>query len=137
MQLMLLLLLSFSFLEKKAVTIKKKKSNQNIFQLPTHTLRHAQYKHYNWVSVAYQISHAETYQSGEKEICSQLLARFCLYMINMHLLKINGIPNTIVSNHVNFDHVPSFSCHDVWNVRQTTSSVYTITTNHSRRCGRL
>jgi hypothetical protein len=47
----------------------------------------------------------------------------------------------IVSNHVISDHVPSFSCHDVWNVRQTTSGVYTITvtmsTYRSRRCGRL
>jgi hypothetical protein len=49
--------------------------------------------------------------------------------------------NTVVSNHVNSDHVPSFSCHDVWDVRQTTSGVYAITvttsTYHSRRCGRL
>jgi hypothetical protein len=35
--------------------------------------------------------------------------------------------NTVVSNHVNSDHVPSFSCLDVWNVRQTTSGVYAIT----------
>ena len=49
--------------------------------------------------------------------------------------------NTVVSNHVNSDHVPPFSCHDSWNVRQTTSGVYTIivttSTYHSRRCGRL
>jgi hypothetical protein len=49
--------------------------------------------------------------------------------------------NMVVSNHVNSDHVPSFSCLDVWNVRQTTSGVYAITvttsTYHSRRCGRL
>ena len=31
--------------------------------------------------------------------------------------------NTLVSNHVNSDHVPSFSCVDVWNVRQMTSGV--------------
>jgi hypothetical protein len=30
-----------------------------------------------------------------------------------------------------FDHVPSFSCHDVWNVRQTTSGVYAITVTTS------
>ena len=49
--------------------------------------------------------------------------------------------NTVVSNHVNSDHVPSFSCLDVWISRQTTSGVYAIivTTSayHSRRCGRL
>jgi hypothetical protein len=47
--------------------------------------------------------------------------------------------NTAVSNHVNSDHVTSFSCIDVWNVRQTTSGVYAITVTtsayHSRRCG--
>jgi hypothetical protein len=36
---------------------------------------------------------------------------------------------------------PSFSCHDVRNVRQATSSAYVITvttsTYHSRRCDRL
>jgi hypothetical protein len=32
--------------------------------------------------------------------------------------------STIVSNHVNSDPVPSFSCLDIWNVRQTTSGVY-------------
>jgi hypothetical protein len=37
----------------------------------------------------------------------------------------------LVSNHVNSDHVPSFSCHDVWNVRQTTSGVYAITVTTS------
>jgi hypothetical protein len=49
--------------------------------------------------------------------------------------------NTLVSNHVKSEHVPSFSCFDVWNVRQTTSAVYAITVAtwayHSRRCGRL
>jgi hypothetical protein len=49
--------------------------------------------------------------------------------------------NSVVSNHVNSDHVPSFSCHDVWDVRQTTSGVFAITmttsTYHSRRCGTL
>jgi len=46
----------------------------------------------------------------------------------------------VVSNHVNSDHVQSFSCLDVWNVRRTTSGVYAITvtsTYHSRRCSRL
>jgi hypothetical protein len=46
--------------------------------------------------------------------------------------------NTVVSNHVNSDHVPSFSCLDVCKARQTTSGVYiiTVTTSayHSRRC---
>ena len=49
--------------------------------------------------------------------------------------------NTVVSNHVNSDHVSSFSCRDVWKVRQTTSGVYAITVTtsayHSRRFGRL
>ena len=49
--------------------------------------------------------------------------------------------NTVVSNHVNSDHVPSFSCLDVRNVRQATSGVYAITvttsTYHCRICGRL
>ena len=49
--------------------------------------------------------------------------------------------NTVVSNHVNSDHVPSFSCLDVWTNRQATSGVYAITVTtsayHSRRCGRL
>ena len=49
--------------------------------------------------------------------------------------------NTVVSNHVNTDHVPPISCYDVWNVRQTTPGVYAITlttsTYHSRRCSRL
>ena len=48
--------------------------------------------------------------------------------------------NTVVSNHVNSDHVPSFSCLDFWTNRQATSGVYasiTVTTSayHSRRCG--
>jgi hypothetical protein len=46
-----------------------------------------------------------------------------------------------VSIFVNSDHVPSFSCLDVWNAWQTTSGVYAITVTtsafHSRRCGRL
>jgi len=33
------------------------------------------------------------------------------------------LQNTVVLNHVNSDHVPSFSCLDIWNVRQTTSGV--------------
>ena len=37
--------------------------------------------------------------------------------------------NTVVSNHVNSYHVPSFSCHDVSNVRQTTSGAYAICDN--------
>jgi hypothetical protein len=37
--------------------------------------------------------------------------------------------NTVVSNHVNSDHVPSFSCLDVWTNRQATSGVYAITTH--------
>jgi hypothetical protein len=49
--------------------------------------------------------------------------------------------NTVVSNHVNSDHVPSFSCLDVSTNRQATSGVYAITVTtsayHSRRCGRL
>jgi hypothetical protein len=49
--------------------------------------------------------------------------------------------NMVVSNHVNSDHVPSFSCLDVWTNRQVTSGVYamTVTTSayHSRKCGRL
>ena len=49
--------------------------------------------------------------------------------------------NTVVSNHVNSDHVPSFSCLDVETNRQATSGVYAITVTtsayDSRRCGRL
>ena len=49
--------------------------------------------------------------------------------------------NTVVSNHVNSDHVPSFSCLVVWTNRQATSGVYAITVTtsayHSRICGRL
>jgi hypothetical protein len=49
--------------------------------------------------------------------------------------------NTVVSNHVNSDHVPSFSCLDVWTNRQATSGVYAITVTtsayHSRWSGRL
>jgi len=52
-----------------------------------------------------------------------------------------GQTHTVVSNHVHSDHVPSFSCLDVWANRQATSGVYAIavTTSayHSRRCGRL
>ena len=48
---------------------------------------------------------------------------------------------TVVSNHVNSDHVPFFSCLDVWANRQATSGVYAITVTtsayHCRRCGRL
>ena len=47
----------------------------------------------------------------------------------------------VVSNHVNSNHVPSFSCLDVWTNRQATSGVYAITVTtsvyHSRRCGIL
>ena len=39
--------------------------------------------------------------------------------------------NTVVSNHVNSDHVPSFSCLDVWTNRQATSGVYAITVTTS------
>jgi hypothetical protein len=49
--------------------------------------------------------------------------------------------HTVVLNHVNSDHVPSFSCLDVWTNRQATSGVYAITVTtsayHSRRCGVL
>ena len=49
--------------------------------------------------------------------------------------------NTVVSNQVYSDHVLSFSCLDVWNVRLMISGVYAITvttsTYYSRRCGRL
>ena len=48
--------------------------------------------------------------------------------------------NTVVSNDVNSDRVPSFSYLDVQNVRKTASGVYAITvtsTNHSHRCNRL
>jgi hypothetical protein len=48
--------------------------------------------------------------------------------------------NTVVSNHVNFDNVPSFSWLDIWTNRQATSGVYALTVTsayHSRRCGRL
>jgi hypothetical protein len=48
---------------------------------------------------------------------------------------------TVVSNHVNSDHVPFFSCLDVWTNRQASSGVYAITVTtsayHSRRCSRL
>ena len=48
---------------------------------------------------------------------------------------------TVVYDHVNSDHVPSFSCLDVWTTRQTTSGVYAITVTtsayHSRKCGKL
>jgi hypothetical protein len=49
--------------------------------------------------------------------------------------------NTVVSNHVNSDHVPSFFfCLDLWNVRQTTSGVYaisiTVTTSTYHSCRR-
>jgi hypothetical protein len=41
------------------------------------------------------------------------------------------IENTVVSNHVNSDHIPSFSCLDVWTPWQTTSGVYAITVTMS------
>ena len=58
--------------------------------------------------------------------------------MNIDIIKCN----TVVSNHVNSDHVPSFSCHDVWNVRQTTctSGVWAITvtrSTYSRRFSRF
>jgi hypothetical protein len=37
-----------------------------------------------------------------------------------------GQTHTVVSNHVHSDHVPSFSCLDVWANRQETSGVYAI-----------
>jgi hypothetical protein len=37
------------------------------------------------------------------------------------------IPQYVVSNHVNSDHVPSFSCLHVWSNWQTTSGVYAMT----------
>ena len=53
----------------------------------------------------------------------------------------NNMMNTVVSNHVNSDHVPSFSFPDVWNARQTTSGVHAIkvitSAYHSRRYGIL
>jgi hypothetical protein len=35
--------------------------------------------------------------------------------------------NMVVWNRVNSDHVPSVSCLDFWNVRQTTYGAYAIT----------
>ena len=40
---------------------------------------------------------------------------------------LSSVSNTVVSNHVNSDHIPSYSCLDVRNARQTTSGVYSIT----------
>jgi hypothetical protein len=68
----------------------------------------------------------------EEAICYFIYSKFAV-MLRLSI-------NTIVLNHVNSDHVPSFSCLDVWISRQTTSGVYAITVTsayHSRRCGRL
>jgi len=48
----------------------------------------------------------------------------------------------VVSNHVNSDHVPSFSCLDVWNVKTDYLQCLRYYCNqtsayHSRRWGRL
>ena len=45
-----------------------------------------------------------------------------LSVILLHF-KFHGV-NTVVSNHINSDHVPTFSCLDVWTNRQATSGVY-------------
>jgi hypothetical protein len=68
----------------------------------------------------------------EEAICYFIYAKFAV-MLRLSI-------NTVVLNHVNSDHVPSFSCLDVWISRQTTSGVYAISVTsayHSRRCGRL
>ena len=54
------------------------------------------------------------------------------FMLQWHIIigyswSTSCVLNTLVSNHVNSDHFPSFSCLAVWNVRQATSSVYAIT----------
>jgi hypothetical protein len=45
--------------------------------------------------------------------------------------------NTVVLNHVNSDHIPSFSCLDVWTPWQTTSGVYAITATTSAYHSRI
>ena len=69
----------------------------------------------------------------EEVICYFIYVKFAV-MLRLSI-------NTVVSNHVNSDHVLSFSCLDIWGVWQTTSGVYAISVTtsafHSRRCGRL
>jgi hypothetical protein len=64
----------------------------------------------------------------------------CLY-VYIYVKFLLVLCNTVVSNHVNSDHVTSFSCLDVWSNLQATSGVYAINVRtsayHSRRCGRL
>jgi hypothetical protein len=72
----------------------------------------------------------------EEAICYFIYAKFAVMS-----LKVVHQYGKIVSNHVNSDHVPSFSCLDLWSAWQATSGVYAIivTTSafHCRRCGRL
>jgi hypothetical protein len=36
-----------------------------------------------------------------------------VFLCFIYLRPVSCVPNTVVSNHVNSDHVPSFSCLDV------------------------
>ena len=85
---------------------------------------------------------------SDKYTYSQRLLIICLFNlltigVQDECFRIHSCSyNTVVSNHVNSDHVrPSFSCLDVWTPWQTTSGVYAITVTmsayHSCRCGRL
>jgi hypothetical protein len=67
----------------------------------------------------YNLPHMETLN---KFLCMRIYGTLCKVVDFWQLLGRNST-NTVVSNHVNSDHVPSFSCLDVWNVRQTTSGV--------------
>jgi hypothetical protein len=49
---------------------------------------------------------------------------FGILIKNVFHLLYHQMCNTVASNHVNSDHVPSFSCLDVWTNRQETSGVY-------------
>ena len=70
----------------------------------------------------------------EEAICYFIYAKFAV-------MSLKVVHQYVVSNHVNSEHVPSFSSLDVWSAWHTTSGVYAsiVTTSaiHSRRCGRL
>jgi hypothetical protein len=55
----------------------------------------------------------------EEVICYFIYVKFAV-MLRLSI-------NTVVSNHVNSDHVPSFSCLDVWSAWQTTSAISVTT----------
>ena len=65
----------------------------------------------------------------QKKFTESIIISNSLHYVTLILISLHSAfhINMVVSNHVNSDHVLSFSCLDVCKARQTASGVYAIT----------